>query len=253
MLQLRIDANDFIEQSSLSQEDISGFHALLLDRLAEGFKENWINQVNENLHSTRNEYMRGMYSDRPDDNTVVMGVIATKSQLAVDLELGKNAFDEKIGFAMSPKRTVKANGKGFYITIPFRHAVPTAIGESPAFADVMPVSVYKIAKAATRPVSLKQLPADQQVKGVREGFNSGGRSFRAYQHKTAQFEGLTKVLDKDENRAGYMTFRRVSDLTDRNAFIHPGFLPRNFLGKALDKTDVTAIIRRSKIEFFNNR
>ena len=128
-LQINIDASDYIEQSSLSPDDIFGFHALLLDRLADGFKEQWIDEVNQTLHSTRPEYMRGMFVSRPDDNTVVMGVTARKSQLSVDLELGKNAFDEKQGFAQSPKRTIKRNG-GWFLTIPFRFSAPTSLGES---------------------------------------------------------------------------------------------------------------------------
>jgi hypothetical protein len=251
MLQISIDASNFIESSALSPDDINGFHDLLLDRLKEGFENEWTNQINENLHSTRNEYLKGIYVERPDDNSIVIGVTARQSKLAVNLELGQDAFDEKIGFQMSPKKTMKKDGKGWFITIPFHHNTPNSLGESAVFAGAMPVSVYKIVKTATKPLTLAQLPADQQVKGIRAGFNSAGRSFQAYTHKSAKFEGLVKVPNKDENRSGYLTFRRVSDLSDKNAFIHPGFLPRNLLGKALAKTDIASIIRKSKIEFFS--
>jgi hypothetical protein len=251
MLQLRIDASDFVEQSAISPGEMDGFKALLLDRLAAGFQEQWTNQVNESLHSTRQEYMRGMYVDRPDDDTVIMGVLASKSRLAVDIELGKDAFDEKIGFERSTKKTMKKNGTGWYLTIPFRHAVPTALGESSVFNSVMPVSVYQLARTEKKPLTKAQLPASLQTPGIRPGFNSAGRSFRPYQHKTARYEGLFRVPDEAEARGQYMTFRRVSDLSDPNSWIHPGFVPRNLLGKALEKTDVGSIVRQAKIDFFS--
>lgn len=252
-LALNIDASDFIIQSSLSDDEIGGFKSLLLDRLADGFKEEWMNQVNENLHSTRPEYLRGIFVDRPSEDVVVMGVTARKSKLAVNLELGQEAFDEKQSFAQSSKRTMKKDGKGWYITIPFRFSTPTALGESSVFSNPLPLAVYKIAKNQTTGIKQSQLPIGLQTKGVREGLNSRGRSFQAYTHKSSLYEGLVKIKDKDENRSQYMTFRRVSDLSDPNSWIHPGFLPHNFLGKALDKTDVTSIVRKAKIDFFKDR
>ena len=252
-LAINIDASDYITQSSLSSDEISGFKALLLDRLADGFKEQWINQINENLHSTRPEYMKAMFVDRPSEDVVVMGVTARKSKLALMLELGAEAFDEKQAFEQSSKKTMKKDGKGWFITIPFRHAVPSSVGESSVFSSVLPMSVYKLAKESNKGLKLKQLPSSQQVKTIRPAVQVGKKMFGAYQHKAARYEGLVRVEDRDENRSQYMTFRRVSDLTDQNAFIHPGFLPRNLLGKALQKTDISSIIRKSRIDFFKNR
>ena len=250
-LAINIDASDYIAQSSLSQDEISGFHALLLDRLADGFKEQWTDEVNQTLHSTRPEYMWGMFVSRPDENTVVMGVTARKSRLAVDLELGKNAWDEKQAFAISPKRTIKKNG-GWFLTIPFRFSTPTALGESAAFTNTLPMAVYKVAKNQNTPVRKSQLPTGLQQPTTRAAFNSGGHSYRAYTHKASIYESLIRVPDKDENRGQYMTFRRVSDLSDVNSWIHPGFLPYNLLGKALQRTDVPNIVRKAKIDFFKN-
>lgn len=252
-LQISIDASDYIEQSSLNPDQISGFHALLLDRLADGFREEWMNQINENLHSTRPEYLRGMFVDRPNDDTVVMGVTARKSKLAVNLELGQDAFDEKVAFSQSSKKTMKKDGKGWYITIPFRFSTPTALGESSVFSESLPLAAYKIAKNQTTGVKQSQLPIGLQAKGVREGFNSAGRSFKPYTHKSSLYEGLVRVEDKTENRGMYMTFRRVSDLSDQNAFIHPGFQPYNLLGKTLERVDLRGVILRTKIDFLSNR
>jgi hypothetical protein len=249
---IHIDASDFINQSALSPEEIGSFKTLLLNKLGSGFNEQWLNQVNQTLHSTRPEYMRGMFVSTPDENTIVMGVTARKSKLAVDIELGRDAFDEKQGFEQSGKRTMKKDGKGWFLTIPFRHSVPTALGESSAFSSVMPVSVYRLARQATGGLKLRQLPSDMQVKTIRPKITSGGKTYPAYKHKSAKYEGLIRIADKDQARAQYMTFRRVSDLSDPNSWIHPGFLPYNLLGKALSATDVPSIVRSAKIEFFKN-
>jgi len=251
-LAINIDASDYITQSSLSSDEISGFKALLLDRLADGFKEQWINQINENLHSTRPEYMKAMFVDRPSEDVVVMGVTARKSKLALMLELGAEAFDEKQAFEQSSKRTMKKDGKGWFLTIPFRFSTPTALGESSVFSNPLPLAVYKIAKNQTTGVKQSQLPIGLQKKTIRPVIQNSTRTFGAYTHKSSLYEGLVKVKDRDENRSTYMTFRKVSDLTDQNAFIHPGFLPYNLLGKGLDKTDITSIVRKAKIDFFKS-
>jgi hypothetical protein len=249
-LAINIDASDYIEQSSLSQDEISGFHALLLDRLADGFKEQWTDEVNQTLHSTRPEYMRGMFVSRPDENTVVMGVIARQSKLAVMIETGTDAFDEKQGFQQSSKSTPKKNG-GWFITIPFRHAVPYSLGES--FSSVMPLGVYRaVRKAKGKPVRLNKLPVSEQTKGFRPEFTSGGKTYKQYNYRAARYESLIRIKDPDTGKGQYFTFRRVSDLSDINSWIHPGFLPYNLLGKALQRTDIPNIARKAKIDFFKN-
>ena len=259
-LLITIDANDYINESALSEEEISSFHNLLLLRLEKAFGEQWQNQVNENLHSTQREYEYAMFTDHPNDNTVVMGVTARKSQLAVNLELGIGPFDEKIGFEQGARsgpqtkgRGLKKNGKGWFITIPFRAAVSTALAESLAFTNIMPDVIYAKVEQASKPLSFSQLPAGFQGKGIRPTIQSSGRTFPAYQHKTARYEGLVRILDKDEGRGGYFTFRRVSDKNmGDNSWIHPGLAARGLLKKALDKTDVDKVVRGAKIDFFKN-
>ena len=252
MLPIGIDISDFVEQSSLSEDEVRGFTGLLLDRLAQGFQNEWMNQVSKSLHSTRAEYMKGMFIDRPNDNTIVFGVTRRKSPLAVDLELGKDAFDEKRGFSMSSKRTMKKGG-GWFITVPFRHAVPTALGESSVFTSVMPVSVYKIARRQSTPITSSQLPSHLRRPGMRQAIQTKTGTIPAYFHKAAKYEGLVRVEDRDENRGTYLTFRRVSDLSDWNAFWHPGLLPRNLLGQSLNRIDISSIIRRAKVDYFKSR
>jgi hypothetical protein len=252
MLNLSIDMHDYVDRSSLSDEEVNGFKGLLLQRLAKAFNDKWEDQI-KNLHSTRAEYRLGMFVDTPDDNSIVMGVTARQSKLAVDLELGKDAFDEKQGFAMSPKRHEKKNG-GWFITVPFRFSTSAALGESSAFSASLPEAVERIAKKQNTPVRNEQLPLALQVRTVRPEIHSGGRVFKEYKHKASIYEGLIRAIDTDENRGQYRTYRRVSDLSDANSWIHPGFLPHNFLGKALDQVigKIPDVVREAKVDYFGS-
>jgi hypothetical protein len=48
-----------------------------------------------------------MYSDRPDDRTAIIGLTSRASKLAMMIETGAEAFDEKVGFDNSGKKTMK--------------------------------------------------------------------------------------------------------------------------------------------------
>ena len=261
ILPLSIDPSDFANVDTLSADEVKTFSVMLLSRLERELRGKWKDQILQNLHSTRAEYMKGMFTERPNDSTVVMGVTARESKLAVALELGRPPFDEKEGFMHSQKRHLKRGG-GWWLTIPFRHAIPTALGESQAFSNVMPGEIYKLAfRAQGRPLTKQQLPVEHRIPGVRhEISNRRGRLlFPRYIHKAAQYEGLVRKADMAEGRSKgrgkYMTFRRVSDLSDVNSWIHPGFVPRAFLKKSLEKvkTDIPTIVHETKIEFFQNR
>ena len=51
----------------------------------------------------------------------------------------------------------------------------------------------------------------------------------------------------------YMTFRRVSDQSDPNSWIHKGFTAYNLMGKTLDKFPIDTIISNIKEDFLSNR
>ncbi len=258
MLPVYIDPSDFVAANALTEREVVVFTTLLLDRLEKEFRFQWEQEIEHNLHRTRDEYMRGMFTERPDEKTIVMGVTSRESKLAVALELGKEPFDEKQGFMYSSKRHLKRGG-GWYLTIPFRHAIPTSVGESSAFTSVLPMVVYRMAlRAQDRPLTLRQLPPEHRWKGFRREIRREGRVlYPEYHHRSARYEGLIRVPDMAEGgsrgRGHYMTFRRVSDLSDANSWIHPGFVPRNFLRTALQKTDIPSVIRLAKIDFIQNR
>ena len=143
------------------------------------------------------------------------------------------------------------------MTVPFRFANPEALAESSIFANVMPGKVYEIAKKtlADRSQSLKvsQLPDEFRIKGIRpEAFNKNtNQVFKAYEHKTSIYEGMKNT--GGERHSQYMTFRRVSDLSDPMAWIHTGIEPRHLMEKTLEQFPIDTIIARVKEDFLRTR
>mgnify|MGYP001581022848 FL=1 len=78
--------------------------------------------------------------------------------------------------------------------------------------------------------------------------------YGAYQHKSNIYEGMVKIQKTYEKatQSKYMTFRRVSDLSDPMAWIHPGFNAKNFAESAINQTDFDFIAEQVVNNFINN-
>jgi len=53
------------------------------------------------------------------------------------------------------------------------------------------------------------------------------------------------------NQNTYMTFRRVSDKSDENSWIHKGFEAHNFMEKALEESQVDKVFAECRDEFLS--
>ena len=162
------------------------------------------------------------------------------------LEEGASPFDMKAGMLASPKVKVGKNGKK-YLTVPFRISTPSAIAESDVFSGSMPTEIYNIVKSkplvvatsggGSRSVgiSLKEIPQQFQVKKTRAAIvdTKGNELFKAYQHKSSTYQGIYKQQDPATKQNSYRSFRRVSENSDADAFIHPGIERYNLIQKSL--------------------
>jgi len=80
---------------------------------------------------------------------------------------------------------------------------------------------------------------------------------RAYEEIVARhskYEGLMKIKDTStQHRRGYMTFRRVSDKSDDDSWIHPGIDQKDFAQAAMDdhEQDQPTIIDNEIDNFLN--
>lgn len=255
-----VDADDVTRALNLTEERTLMLIDNVIKSLAIGLYDEWVSEAKKSLGSTRQEYINGLIigDDGPLTSKVTLVGI-----LPNELENGKSPFDMKDGFENSPKRKEKKDG-GWYLTIPFRHATPGSVGESSLFSSVMPEDIFKqmaaVAKQTpsnqTPVLKNKDLPAEFQTKGVRKEIKvpETNEVFKAYKHKSAIYAGLTKITKQYDkaSQSQYMTFRRVSDKSDPDSWIHPGFNALKLGEKALQGMDISSTIAKAKDEFIDN-
>jgi len=161
------------------------------------------------------------------------------------LEEGCSAFDEKIGFSQSDKKKIKKD-KGWYLTIPLTHGTPNTTGEF--VGPPMPVEIHKemlkkptdvptTTGMRTEGLKLGEIPDEYQPPKSRALIEATGTNQRweEYKHKASIYAGIIKTTSSVTGQSGYISFRRVSDKSDPDSWIHPGFEERNFMDKALDE------------------
>lgn len=235
MLPINIDISDTIQEFSLTKERASQLSRYILDSVVDSFVRAWEEDVDNTLHQTKAEYKKGIFQENPDEHTIVVGLTPRQSKLSLMLEDGASQFDEKEGFAKSPNRHLKKDG-GWYMSVPFRYATSDAVAESMSFSNQMPKPIEKIVKTATKPLTAEQIPSP---------FNKIGQNATSgYTHKFNIYEGLHReeVGSGTEKRGQYMNFRRISDRSDNDAWIHPGFEAHKFMEKAIERIDIGNIV-----------
>lgn len=214
----------------------------------------WMELAAKELGSTREQYMRGLQQvDIEINGRMIKGIIALTGQLPNMIENGCPSFDMKTGFAGNPngKMKTKKNG-GWYTTIPMRFATPGALGENEAFANKVSTNVFKIAKDLN-PFSvsigdfkpLRQTGYGKITKAdIGDAYKNiktkGYGVYDSYEHKSDISLGMvkSKSIGSKSVTSKYMTFRRVSDTSDPNSWIHPGFRPMNFAERAVNSEDI---------------
>lgn len=245
MMPLNIDLSEVVEEFALTATQSMELSDVIIDRIVVEYTSKWENLVDNGLKGLRNVYKNAMYVDKKSPTEVIFGLREGENGLAMALEEGKAAWDEKPFFKASPRKHRKAMGDGWYLTVPFRHATPEAVAESGIFQSVLPKEVYDIAKNnGGHRMSMTQLPEQYRQLGSRKEIVTDMGVIPEYTHKAPKYLGLVRVnvsSTNKENRGGYMTFRRVSDRSDPNSWIHPGFDAHRFMDKALDQADIYTV------------
>lgn len=240
MINFAVDISDTIQEFQLQPAEITSVSDYLLDRMVDEVMGKWETIINANLHGTRDEYKRGMYTERPNDNTAIIGLNGRENKLAMMIEGGASVFDIKQGFERSEKRTEKEDG-GWYLTIPFRHATSESIMDMQV--PGMKSSVLDFMKQGNT-MEQSTLPAPfDKIQTHSMSLNTG--SILTYVHKAPIYEGMHRKdisSTQKEKRGGYMTFRRVSDKSDESSWMHPGFVARDFMGQAMQEADLSVLV-----------
>lgn len=244
---IHIDFTDFINAFDIPQESIKQFVSNIVSELSTEFAMYWGKEA-DSLGSTRQQYKQGIYAEKVDDFNFIVGL---NGWLPNAIEQGISGFDMKEGFRKSSKviwsidkdKDKETGERSWYLTIPFRHATSGAIGESEVFSGVMPSEVYKEAKTLSpgEGLNVKNLPKEFQVKKTRAKVITKSKTFDEYQAKHSIHLGIQKKIDST-GRGTYVSFRRVSDKSDSNSWIHKGFNAKNLAEKAFNKMDIPATV-----------
>lgn len=248
MIPIVIDISSTVESFSLSRGQVESFTNLLLSNITSNYMQKWEQNVDDNLKGTRGAYKVGMGYVRPDDNSVLFVMDGKgEGKLGLMIESGSSPFDQKEGFEKSSKKKEKKDG-GWYLTIPMRIATSEAIGESKIFSGKMDKTIQKLVKKE-KVLTTKNIPKELQIKGVRNEIVTPEKTYPEYKHKSFQFEGLRY---KQKSKHGqYQLFRRVSDNSDDNAWIHPGFQPRNFMEQTMQDIQIDKIYDQTREQFLS--
>lgn len=254
MIPIHVDISEVVAEFALTGDQAQELGGEIINRVVTEYVNKWENLVNRELKKTRKLYKKAMYVDRLSPTEVVFGLAPGDDGLALALEEGKPAFDQKPAFGNSPKKKTSLSG-GWYLTIPFRYATPEAVAESTIFQNALPKEIYDIAKNnGGQPVKKSQLPPQYAQLGRRKEIQTASGVIPEYVHKAPKYQGLVRIdissADK-ENRGGYFTFRRVSDKSDPVSWIHPGFEPHKFMDRALDEAQIFEVADMAIDEFLN--
>lgn len=246
-----INTQDLLDQFYISETELENMCDNIAKSLALSFYYKWEQEVLTSLKSTRLQYLQNM---RLVDTGRMEGTVMldySKNLLVQKLEQGSAAYDMKPALIASPKAKTGKGGKK-YITVPMRWSTPGAVGESELFSAQMPKEIYRIVKGLngdrqtpgggteSRGLRLGEIPSHLQGLGSRPAINdqTGKRIFDEYNHKNSIYEGMIKKTDGVTGQSIYMSFRRVSENSDNNAFIHPGFKKGDFMMRAYASFDL---------------
>lgn len=250
-----IDTSEVIDEFGLTNSEAEEMIDYGIKELTAEFASNWAEEAKNSLQSSRREYINSIVV--VDDGKMKGSVVLT-GMVPNMIESGASAFDLKTGLLNSPKAKEKKDGSGKYITVPFRFATPDAVADSPLFANKLPTEIHGILKSKkvdipmeggkrTQGLSAMDIPEKYRVPEPKKSVTNvpESRVFKEYQRKTSIFQGVTRIVDSKTGQSRYVSFRRVSNLSDPDSWIHPGIQARGFAEKALEHTDIGGVIDRS--------
>lgn len=248
-----INIDDLVEEFNLPVNTVDYMVKTSVQLVTTEIYRNWQIEATNALNSTRNEYINNLQIINISEyhNAIVL-----TGKLPNMIEKGASPFDMKEGFEKSKKikyvRRKDINGNitlGWYLTIPFRHGTPGIVGENAAFSGIMPEDVYKVIKRKDANVGLKksEIPFPHNIPSSRKEIVLPTRTIPEYKHKSSIYEGLMKKSSAYEKviQNTYISFRRVSDKSDPNSWIHKGIQAYELMPKAVLASNVETIVENN--------
>lgn len=253
MIPIKIDADDIMDQLGLTEAEARNMIDYTVKEVTATFATEWEATAARELGQSREEYVKNL---QVVDDGWARGSVVLFGWLPNAIEDGYPAFDMKSGLLQGENAKLSQDGTWFN-TVPYRWAVPSSVGESPVFTGKMPEEIHEIVKAkpAIKPIAgggmasegltNKELPIGHnqpQVKAVPSIAPKPAGWQAYYQHKAPVFQGLRKVVDPVTKQNRYQTFRRVSENSEPEAWIHPGFQPRGLAEVSLGNMNMELTI-----------
>jgi len=246
MINIQIDLSPISERFNLSQDDINDLMDYTVKEITARFASELQNEANRTLKASRQEYISNI---NVVDEGFAKGAVVLTGWLPNSIEQGLSAWDMKAQFLNGPNAKDGVNGR--YNTIPFSFGTPGSLPEN-FTGGIMPLEIYDIVKSKPiRPgksssagIRKEELPEpfrEPQVKSIRL---PESKSFVDHQHKHSIYEGISKRKDSVTGQNRYGSFRRVSENSDDNSWIHPGFDAANLMTKTLNEFDLPAHVGR---------
>lgn len=246
---IEINSDDIVSQYNITESQIQSMFDNIAKSLAMIYVSKLENEAALNLHSTKRRYIQNIrvIDSGKLESTVMLDY--SKDKLVQMIEEGSSAFDMKPYLLNSSKAKTGKNGKK-YITIPFRFGTPDSIAESEIFTAKMPQEIYNIVrekevniKGVSKGITqteLAELPKQFQINSVRpEIKDSAGKVlFKEYEHKSSVYQGIRRQSDSVTSQNTYFSFRRVSEVSDENSFIHKGIQAKQLMSKAYQKMNI---------------
>lgn len=260
-MNIELNIDSLIEELNLPTNTADAVVANAVEAVTVEVFRNWSLAASSKLKSTRQEYINGL---EVLDSGNFSRVIRLNGKFNNMLEKGCSAYDMKEGFRNSSKAIMTTRvGKGgvvthgWYLTIPFRIGVPTTIGDNSAFSGVMPQEVYDTIKVKKANVGLKreEIASPYDLPKTRRAIVlPSAKVIPAYQHKSSIYQGMMKKTGAygKTTQNTYVSFRRVSDNSDPNSWMHRGLKAGNFLDKAISNSDIDMIVENSVDKTLSN-
>lgn len=257
------DIQDLVNELSLPKNTADLILSKCVEDVTNAIYEEWKKSASDSLKSTRTDYVEGLdiiQHSQFHKQIVLRGVLNNM------IEQGASPFDMKIGMLSSSKvkfsHTYNPDTEQIeqrpYLTVPFRIGVPTTIGESSSFANIMPKEVHKVAVNLThkQQIPSSQIPSPYNIPQARAKIviPETNVDIPEYTHKTSLFAGMQKNVGAygKTTQNTYNTFRRISEASDDNSWIHRGIKAYDLLGKSLKNTDVGIIVENTTDEVLVN-
>lgn len=243
----QFDFSEVIKELNLEEDEITNFNSLISNKIQETYEQKFTEIIKDLPDEERKIYQEAFIVNKNSDGVE----LNLEGDEANKLEEDSGPFDLKVGFSTSAKRKIKKDG-GWYLIIPFRHATSKNVVNSSQFASILSRSLYDKARKTDKPLTKKDLSPKDRIPGLRKEINYQGIKIPEYMHKAPQYQGLIKVKIPGSSGSQYFTFRKVSDKSDPNSWIHPGMKGKKILDKLVDSIDIDSVVDEAISEYIEN-